>query len=83
MLLIPSVSNATLDKQKGLQERQGREGIIRVLERKRGTVRPALESLSQATGIKSARPTTTEAAQGNISQFFLLMLFSTVKCVLL
>lgn len=37
MILIPTVSNATVDKQKGLQERQGRDGIIRVLERKRGT----------------------------------------------
>lgn len=36
-MLIPSVSNATVDKQKGLQERQGSKGIIRVLERKRGT----------------------------------------------
>ncbi len=35
--LIPSVSNATVDKQKGLRERQGGEGIIRVLEGKRGT----------------------------------------------
>lgn len=36
-MLIPTVSNATVDKQKGLQERQGGEGIIKVLERKRGT----------------------------------------------
>lgn len=36
-MLIPCVSNATVDKQKGSQKRQGRKGIIRVLERKRGT----------------------------------------------
>lgn len=36
-MLILTVSNATVDKQNRLQERQGREGIIRVLERKRGT----------------------------------------------
>lgn len=83
VLLIPSVSNTTVDKQKGLQERQGREGIIRVLERKRGTVSPAVESVSHATGIKRARPTITKAARGNKSQLFPLMLPSTVKRVLL
>lgn len=55
------------------------EGIIRVLERKRETVSPALESVSHAKGVKGARPTITKAAQGNKSQLFLLMLLSTVK----
>lgn len=80
-LLIPSVSNSTVDKQKGLQERQGRERIIRVLERKEGTVSAALESASHSTGIKRARPTITKAAQGNKSQLFLLVLLPTVKHV--
>lgn len=83
VMLIPSVSNETADKQKGLQERQGREGIIRVLERKRGTVSAALESVSHAIRIKRARPTITEAAQGNKSQLLLLLLPSTVKCEVL
>lgn len=80
-MLIPSVFNATVDKQKGLQERQGRERIIRVLERKRETVSIALESVSHAMGIKRARPTITKAGQGNKLQLFLLMLLSLLSNV--
>lgn len=82
-MLNPGVSNATVDKAKGLQERQGREGIIRVLERKRGTVRPASESVSHATRIKTATPIITKAAQGNKSKLSLLMLPSSVKRMVL
>lgn len=66
-----------------MQERQGREGIIRDLERKRGTVSTALESVSHAIRIKRARPTITKGAQGNKSQLLLLLLPSTVKCEVL
>lgn len=42
VLLIPSVSNAAVDKQRGMQERHGREGIIRVLERKERDCPPSI-----------------------------------------
>lgn len=72
-MLIPSVSNAIVDKQR----------IIKVLKRNRGAISPELDSVSHVTGIKRARPTITQAAQGNKTQLFLLMLLSTVNCVAL
>lgn len=56
-MLIPSIPNATVDKQR----------IIRDLKRNRGTVSLALHSVSRVTEIKRARPTITPSAQITVS----------------
>lgn len=68
-MLIPSIPNATADKQR----------IIKDLKWNRGTVSLALHSVSHVTEIKKARPTITPSAQGNKSQLLLLALLSTVN----